>query len=752
MRNFLFLILFFPSLLFAQNIDHWETLVQAESTWSYLLPTVQPQATWNTINFSDTSWLSAQGGMGYGDGDDNTIIANTNSLYLRKEFNVVSVNQIESIVFNMDFDDAFVSYLNGVEIARANIGVPGDIPLYTDLSSGQHEALMYQGAYPNTYNLDLLNTPIQNGINVLGVEVHNATANSSDLTALPYLHLGVNVSNVVYGPAQNWFNPPFVFTSTNLPIVKINTNSQAILDDPRIVAEMDIINNASGVNFLNDPSTDYDGRISIEKRGSSSQSFPKKSFALETQDILGNNNNVSLLGMPSENDWILHAPYSDKSLMRNVITFELGRRVGRYTPRTEYCELFINDVYQGVYVLMENIKRDKNRVDIANLLPTDLAGDELTGGYILKIDKYTGGFQGGWVSPYTNLGGGDLTIQYHKPEFTDLAVVQRNYIQNHVTQFESALYGNNFTDSLLGYEPYIDVSSFMDLYLINELSKNIDGYRLSTYFYKQKDSQGGKIVMGPWWDYNLTYGNADYCDGANTEDWESQTLCGGNNPFWFERLLEDDEYRDLLKCKWLDYRANQWSDENINLLIDSIALYLDEAQTRNFETWNILGNYVWPNAYVGNTYEDEIDTLNNWTSARLDWIDTNLEGLCSYGCTDPNACNYSQALSDDGSCIYAATYYDCFGNCLNDSDGDFVCDELDNCPNHSNPDQMDVNANGIGDVCEDLTSIIDLLNNADNKLLKIVDLSGRELGLNATGFVILVFEDGSVEKRFVFSE
>lgn len=726
--------------------------MQAESTWKYVIPNTQPQPTWNTVGFDDSGWLIGLGGIGYGDGDDNTVIPASNSIYLRREFLVTDVNEIESIIFNMDYDDAFVAYLNGVEIARENIGTPLDIPVYNAFSFVEHEAQLYQGGLPNSYTIDTSLVQLETGINVLAVQVHNATVTSSDLTALPFLHVGVNTSNVVYGPVQSWFVPPFLFTNTNLPIVKINTNGQTIIDDPRIVAQMGIINNASGVNYLNDATTDYNGRISIEIRGSSSQSFPKKSYALETQDALGENNNVSLLGMPEENDWILYAPYSDKSLMRNVITFELGQRIGRYTPRTEYCELFINDVYQGVYVLMENIKIDKNRVDIATLLPEDTIGNELTGGYILKVDKTTGGFQGGWVSPFTSLAGYNVTIQYHKPEFPDLNDAQRTYIQNHITQFETALHGANFTDSLLGYAPYIDVRSFMDLYFINEITKNIDGYRLSTFFYKQKDSDGGKIVMGPWWDYNLTFGNADHCDGANTAGWESETFCGENNLFWFERLLEDDDYADLLKCTWVNYRENEWSDANILFFIDSTANYLEEAQQRNFQTYNILSSYVWPNSYVSGTYEAEIDSLKNWTIARLEWIDMNILGTCTYGCTDPEACNYSDALQDDGSCMYAAVNYDCFGNCLNDIDGDLVCDELDNCPEVSNPSQFDSNANGIGDVCEDLTSVLDLLNSPESKLLKIVDLSGREVTENATGFLILVFEDGRVEKRFVYSE
>jgi len=187
------------------------------------------------------------------------------------------------------------------------------------------------------------------------------------------------------------FSQTLVFTSSNLPIVVINTIGQTIIDDPRIVCDMGIIDNGFGfINSINDPFNNYNGKISIEYRGSQSQSFPKKSYALETQDSIGNNNNVSLLGMPVENDWILYAPYSDKSLMRNFLTFDLGRKMGNYSPRTVYCELVVNGDYKGIYILMEKIKRDNDRVDIAKLDTNDLAGDSLTGGYIIKVDKFTG--------------------------------------------------------------------------------------------------------------------------------------------------------------------------------------------------------------------------------------------------------------------------------------------------------------------------------------------------------------------------
>jgi hypothetical protein len=423
-------------------------------------------------------------------------------------------------------------------------------------------------------------------------------------------------------------------TSSNLPIIIINTNGQSIPNEPKITADMGIIDNGPGMrNNLTDARNNYNGKIGIEVRGSSSQSFPKKQYSIELRDASGNGISASLLGMPAEEDWVLFAPYNDKSLMRDVLAYKLGRDMGRYAPRTRFCELILDDQYQGVYVLIEKIKRDNNRVDISRLDPAEISGDDVTGGYIIKIDKESGSGNGGWYSEYfppNRSGSQRIYYQYDYPKASEISQTQREYIKNFMGTFEAVLASTSFNDPYNGYSSYIDVDSFIDYFIINEVSKNVDGYRLSTYMYKDKDSNGGKLHMGPIWDYNLGFGNADYCTKGDPEGWVTNfnNLCNQDFwliPFWWDRLQMDGAYRNKLALRWETLRQNELNTERIHKYIDSVANVLNvEAQQRNFQRWPVLNRYVWPNYFIGPTYQSEVNWLKGWVAQRMDWLDINM--------------------------------------------------------------------------------------------------------------------------------
>ena len=478
--------------------DHWETAVYAGDNWAYLLPESELPSDWNTIGFDDSGWSTGPGGFGYGDEDDGTEIDPALSVYLRRIFAVTDAADLIHAILHADYDDGFVAYLNGTEIGRSiNLGEPGTFVPYDETTSTDHEAQLYWGGYPEAYTLDSLQLAslLTAGENVLAVQVHNVGITSSDMSSNFYLSFGIADESTYYGPPPDWFEPPFVFNESTLPIVVIDTDGQEILNDPRIVVHMGIIDNDSGINNMDDPFNGYDGQISIEIRGSSSQMFPKKQYALETQDIDGENLNVSILGMPAENDWILYAPYSDKSLLRNFLAYELARNIGRYASRTRFCELVINGDYKGLYIFMEKIKRDNNRVDISKLDPDETTGDDLTGGYILKVDKWDGENNDGWwsASPLPEYDG--TWYQYHYPEPDNIVDEQKDYINNYITDFELLIASESYNDPDAGYYDQVNLDSFIDVSLMSEISKNVDAYRLSAYMYKDKDSEDGRHIL-----------------------------------------------------------------------------------------------------------------------------------------------------------------------------------------------------------------------------------------------------------------
>ena len=442
MRNKKYLIISTLILLssYTWAIPHWETIIFENDEWHYFEANKEPENSWYQKDFNDQLWPKANGGFGYGDNDDNTTISTVNSLYLRTEFIIAQAEDIELLALYIDYDDGFVAYINGEEIARSS-NVSGDIPAYNAGTSIDREATMYTGEKPEQYIIDKKH--IKTGKNILAIHILNNNAASSDLSARPYLHANILSDNTIYHPTPNWFTEPAAIQGFNLPILKINTYNQTIVDDPKISAYLGIINNKEGqLNLLTDSFSGYNGHIAIEYRGQSSLGmFPKKSYGFETRDDHGENRNTQLLGLPKENDWILYAPYSDKSLMRNTLTFEMAKALDTYSSRTKYCQLYVNNQYEGIYVLMEKIKRDNNRIDIDSLIEIDNDVNSLTGGYIFKVDKMDNdysdgrdGFTPNLHPSYPNAMG--LTFQYVYPKVKNLKNTQRNYLRNYVTKAE----------------------------------------------------------------------------------------------------------------------------------------------------------------------------------------------------------------------------------------------------------------------------------------------------------------------------
>lgn len=414
--------------------------------------------------------------------------------------------------------------------------------------------------------------------------------------------------------------------SSNLPLVLMNTFGQGIGENwPRTPMHLVVIDTAEDGRSSVLGTPDYIGNAAFKYRGSSSLGFPKKNFAVELKDENFEDLNASVLGLAEDEDWILHGPYSDKSLIRNVLAYEWSNNIGRYAARTKLVEVFLNTRpgrvtmanYWGVYVLMEKIKRGADRVDIERLPRSTDSEPEITGGYIIKKDRLDPGDAGFRTSRQ------QLAFVY--PKERNISPAQRSWLINYMNQFERALYGANFTDPEEGYRKYIDLDSFIDHHILNEFCKNIDGYRLSTFWFKRR---GGKLEMGPIWDFNLSLRNANYLSGWLPTGWYYPQLSTNDYPY-FPRLFQDPAFMDRYQERWGELRSAAFKESELMASVDKYAALLEEAQERNFQKWRILGTYVWPNPNpLARTWVEEIDMaqhgIKDWMRARLAWIDSQM--------------------------------------------------------------------------------------------------------------------------------
>ena len=608
-----------PICIYAE-IDHWESLIYAGDSWRYFVGNAEPVTNWRTLTFEDASWLQGPGGIGYGDDDDATVIEETTSVYLRMTFDVVDVSTIEAAILHMDYDDGFVAYINDVEIARANVS--GRYPAHDQTADENHEAQMYQNNMPEAYYIDnqSLQSFLLQGENVLTIQVHNVSPTSSDLSSIAFLSVGLSTADRTYRDTPNWFDVPFAFTSSDIPIMIIDTQGAQIVDEPKTMARMGMIDNGPGQrNHLTDAWNEYDGWIGIEYRGNASMSFPKKPFTFETRNEDGSDDNIELLGMPRENDFILRAAFIDKTLMRDAIAYYLSRSMGRWAPRTRHVELVLNGSYEGVYILVEKIKPDDNRLAIVRMDTTDIAGEALTGGYVWSVQQPD-------FNDVVFLGdrseGNSRVLKYPKPD--EVTREQIDYIHDYEESFRMIMRRPSFNDPVTGYPAYIDVSTFIDEIIVQEITSNSDAYGWSSYFYKDRNA---KMSAGPAWDFDQALSNSTYNDGDRVDAFVIEKTVDWARPSFWDRLWSDDGFREQVSQKWVEYRRGPLQLNRIFAFVDSVATYLNEAQTRNFQQWPILGVPIWRST-AGvehrDTYQKEVDYMKEYVADHVEWLDSQL--------------------------------------------------------------------------------------------------------------------------------
>lgn len=450
--------------------------------------------------------------------------------------------------------------------------------------------------------------------------------------------------------------------NSNLPILILSTDGRAMVESvaagaPRTKGTFVVFDTFRGRSaFSRKP--DYIGPADLEVFGQTSAGFAKRPYNVELQDAFGNDKRESILGLPAEADWKLRNPYADKCLMNDFLAYELFEQMGNYSCRRRFVEVFVDTGvgrlsypgdYIGVEVFLEKIERGKDRVDIAELTPAHTTEPSVTGGFMFKKDKDSGGdinFTAGGASLKLHepkpkeMRGGTVTsaiTSWPGPGYTPSASNQMTYLVNYLNAFNSAMNAADWTTrtGTNHYSHYIDEDSFVDSHWIVEFPKQIDGYRISNFFSKDRN---GKVKNAPIWDWNLSFGNADYLDGGNTNNWYYTQLGAGDHPF-LRRLVGgtalpnsggDPDFIQKIIDRWGTLRTNIFNGERLTNRIDEIATLLTEAAGRNFTKYNYLNTYQWPNPqgpptwhvdYTQPTYALIISEMKKWTYGRYLWID-----------------------------------------------------------------------------------------------------------------------------------
>ena len=484
------------------------------------------------------------------------------------------------------------------EVVFSNQGGLINAPISLSLSGNTSEEVI-------RYTIGDSNPTENSSIYTNPIEINENTTVRAQIFLDNYLPSSLSIKSYVLNNSS--------FTSSNLPIIIINTENAAdIPDETKILGTMKIIQRPNGArNFLTDADNEdflnYSGTIGIETRGSSSQALPKKPYGIDTLEDDGvEDKGVKLLGMPKEDDWILNSFAFDDSMMRDYISYEMTRQMGQYAANLKYCEVVLNGDYIGLYALSEKIKRDGDRVNIAKLADDENSLPEVSGGYLMQTDRVSDENPAAW---YSN----NAVYIHEKPNSEDITQTQSSYIEGIFRGLDNNANNANITS---GYPSIIDIPSFVDYMLMAEIASNVDAYALSTYYHKDR---GGKLRAGPVWDYNLTYGNDLFdffgtpYDRSHTDVWQFNYSNTGSY-FWGD-LFNNSTFKCYLAKRFdeLTEEGQPLSFNYLSNLIDNTAELISEAVMRENEKWDTIDNF-----------SGEIATMKVWIQERIAWMRNDL--------------------------------------------------------------------------------------------------------------------------------
>jgi len=512
----------------------------------------------------------------------------------------IDLNEIKTYSFTLTCSGGIGTQDATISIAVNVIAVPAPTPellsvaFLAEDNNSLDEDIFLQLGRDNTFTGRIaINIPVIDLIasyEYVGSSIRiNASEQESGVTINDFTDLvNITVENAD-GDTQSYIVDVTKFTG--LPIIYLQTDSFLPIDskDDYILGDTWI----DGGRGFNDSE---ESPMKIRGRGNSTWQFPKKPFQMKLDD------KAEFLGMPKDKKWLFLAEFADKTMLRNKIAYEMGYISNLdWTPQARFAEVFINGEYNGTYNITQKVEESNNRVAL---------GDT---GYLLELDQLK---RLDFDDVFFESTATDKFIVNIKEPSLDYDSEEYSYIVNLIGDFESALFGANFTSESNGYRQYIDIDSFIDWFLISEITKNVDSMFFSSIYLNVIPDE--RIKMGPLWDFDLAFGNVDYADSRYPEGWWVKY-----NP-WYERLFQDPYFVAKIKERFEYFNNNQ--DLIINK-IDSYSEQLKWAQQENDDKWRTMGVFVWPNPVVFNTYQEEVDNMKLWYSTRMSWLESAIDSL-----------------------------------------------------------------------------------------------------------------------------
>ncbi|MFN0030586.1 MAG: CotH kinase family protein [Flavobacteriales bacterium] len=406
-----------------------------------------------------------------------------------------------------------------------------------------------------------------------------------------------------YTTAQG--QPPTALSGTqhplgdvNLPLVTITADKYSIPNEPKVNALL-------GVQCSNNDCKEIKRSIRIEVRGFSSSSYDKKQYTFTTAGDSTSKEKIDLLGMGTARRWILQGPYSDVSLIRNAWVYEMWRRMGHWAPESRYVELVLNGNYQGVYMLMEKVEAGKSRLNLT-------VDTTYTSTFLVQLNRRKDG---------------DDIIQDHGLMYilSDLPGMKKDdAYRNYVTQ-QLALMNDALEHPLL-HEDVLDVATLTDYILLQEMVKNIDAYKVSTWFYKDDDAVDGRFICGPVWDFDLSVGNCNIARGEATDGFVHNT--DNAIPHYFKNKWDDAPYKERMRARYKELRSALWNEEQLAQVMDSLTAAIgNEAIERNYMRFPVFGKEKFLNrTHMPTNHTAEVESMKTWMHQRLEWLDQYFDG------------------------------------------------------------------------------------------------------------------------------